>query len=914
LSAEFLFLEEIDVSKNTLLEHLSVNAGALQHLDVSKNNNLKFLDIGRNQFSSIDLSKNLELDTFFCIYNDFIAINLTNNDQLKYLNCSYNSLTTLDLFDNIELERLECRNNRELSILDVSANANLSFVDVNNCRNLIYLNTRNGIKTSSNTRSTSLRYACGDEDDSFGNAAFLENVIIDSYCNFSITDNFSPMIGKINFAESTTQCSQSNNLVNQLVFTITNLDTTVSFPFRNDDDRYQLMLPPGQYQVNPSAINNNLFSVEPDQVTFNLTSSSDTIFQDFCIIPNGNRLSDVYIKIIPIGVARPGFNMDYKVILGNRGSISASGNYNITTPSELTEIYAIPENATFNNEEIQVSYTDLEPFRIQCDTFTLRLNSPMDSPPLNNGDRISLHGKIYSDKQEHKIRNNKIYICHDIVNSYDPNDKQCLQGDFIQLDSLIENVEYMIRFENEGTAEAVNITIRDSIDSGVFNVESIRIIDASHRVHLELNNDVVEFIFEDIYLPFSDDYNDGYVVFELDLKSNVNAGNIIENNADIFFDFNFPIRTNTTSSILIDDIDGDGYYTLDDCDDNDPTVHPGAAEISYNGVDDDCDPFTADDDLDQDGYLLIEDCNDQNSIINPSASEICGDGIDQNCDGIDEFITGYLDADQDGYGDPETFLTECFLPNGYVSNNSDCEDNNPNINPNQTEQPYNGIDDDCNSATLDDDLDQDGFLLADDCDDNNSNINPDQTEEPYNGVDDDCNAATLDDDLDQDGFLLDDDCDDNNPNINPDQTEEPYNGIDDDCDSATLDDDLDQDGFLLAEDCDDNNPNINPDGEEIPNNGIDEDCDGMDLVSSIHELSNSVIKIYPNPAINIINIDIEGQLVYNVELYDLKGKLIKSTSKSNQIKIEPIPHGTYLLQIKDLKTGQKIVDRIVIGR
>ena len=256
-----------------------------------------------------------------------------------------------------------------------------------------------------------------------------------------------------------------------------------------------------------------------------------------------------------------------------------------------------------------------------------------------------------------------------------------------------------------------------------------------------------------------------------------------------------------------------------------------------------------------------------------------------------------VDADGDGF-----------------SSEDDCDDNNPNVNPNQIEEPYNGIDDDCNSATLDDDLDQDGFLLADDCDDNNPNINPDQTEQPYNELDDDCNSATLDDDLDQDGFLLADDCDDNNPNVNPNQTEQPYNGLDDDCNSATLDDDLDQDGFLLANDCDDNNPNINPDAEEIPNNGIDEDCDGNDLMTSTYEFSNSTLNIFPNPAIDIINIAVDGQINYNVSLIDLEGKLIKSSNNSSRIKIETIPQGTYLLQIKDLKTGQKIVERIVIGK
>ncbi|MCB0517210.1 MAG: T9SS type A sorting domain-containing protein, partial [Bacteroidetes bacterium] len=65
------------------------------------------------------------------------------------------------------------------------------------------------------------------------------------------------------------------------------------------------------------------------------------------------------------------------------------------------------------------------------------------------------------------------------------------------------------------------------------------------------------------------------------------------------------------------------------------------------------------------------------------------------------------------------------------------------VNPYQAEIPYNGFDDDCNPLTLDDDLDQDGFTLADDCDDNNANINPNAVEIPDNMVDEDCNGEDL---------------------------------------------------------------------------------------------------------------------------------------------------------------------------
>jgi len=80
------------------------------------------------------------------------------------------------------------------------------------------------------------------------------------------------------------------------------------------------------------------------------------------------------------------------------------------------------------------------------------------------------------------------------------------------------------------------------------------------------------------------------------------------------------------------------------------------------------------------------------------------------------------------------------------------------------------------------DADNDGFYDFEDCDDDNPDVNPDADENPYNGIDDDCNPLTLDDDLDQDGFLLIDDCDDLNSMINPDAIEIDNNGIDEDCD------------------------------------------------------------------------------------------------------------------------------------
>ena len=84
---------------------------------------------------------------------------------------------------------------------------------------------------------------------------------------------------------------------------------------------------------------------------------------------------------------------------------------------------------------------------------------------------------------------------------------------------------------------------------------------------------------------------------------------------------------------------------------------------------------------------------------------------------------------------------------GQTENQGDCDDTNANIYAGNSEIPYNGIDDDCDANTPDDDLDGDGSLFADDCDDNDPARFLGNSEIFNNGIDDDCDPATTDTDL-----------------------------------------------------------------------------------------------------------------------------------------------------------------------
>lgn len=139
-----------------------------------------------------------------------------------------------------------------------------------------------------------------------------------------------------------------------------------------------------------------------------------------------------------------------------------------------------------------------------------------------------------------------------VVGSFDPNDKQVSPA-YITPDMLNsgEALEYTIRFQNTGNYPADFIRIIDTLGPGL-DPGSFRFLGSSHPCTWKLSGKgVVEFFFKDINLPDSvsnEPGSHGFVSFNVRMQPTMGLGDVAENFADIYFDFNEPVRTNTAST------------------------------------------------------------------------------------------------------------------------------------------------------------------------------------------------------------------------------------------------------------------------------------------------------------------------------------------------------------------------------
>lgn len=256
----------------------------------------------------------------------------------------------------------------------------------------------------------------------------------------------------------------------------------------------------------------------------------------------------VHYENFSSGVAKGRIILDFdsrvipQVTLGPKDTLL--GNRLIMTCDSLTPLgvffktlrFFVPASVALNSKLIFTCFID---------------SFPADSFPQNNYDTLEVI----------------------VRGSYDPNEKTVeptvASG---TLPTATKDFTYTINFQNTGTDTAFKVVIKDSLDAAL-DLETFQVTGSSHAYGYTLDEGVVNFTFSNILLPDShvnEPGSHGFIQYTIQPKSNPIQGTQIKNTAYIYFDFNYPIVTNTTLSVL-QDIQPSGMKTISS---NEVKVYP----------------------------------------------------------------------------------------------------------------------------------------------------------------------------------------------------------------------------------------------------------------------------------------------------------------------------------------------------
>lgn len=277
-------------------------------------------------------------------------------------------------------------------------------------------------------------------------------------------------------------------------------------------------------------------------------SEMNLIVQDTC--------DDISVNLLSYWSApRPGFTYRNMLVIKNNGEstvssgtvaftkdplVTYSGAIGLSTGNSITPM-ADGFNLDFINllpGESEVIYIDL-----------------LVSTSANLGDMITNVAEYTTSSSDVVVENNSSSLSEIIIGSYDPNDINESHGPEIEHVSFTEDdyLYYTIRFQNVGTASAINVTIENVLDPKL-DKTTFQMLSASHSYAVERDFDALTWQFNNINLAdeTTDEPNShGFVYYKIKPLAGYEIGDIVPNTAAIVFDFNAPVITNTFNTEFV---------------------------------------------------------------------------------------------------------------------------------------------------------------------------------------------------------------------------------------------------------------------------------------------------------------------------------------------------------------------------
>lgn len=311
---------------------------------------------------------------------------------------------------------------------------------------------------------------------------------------------------------------------------------------------FQMYLEKGSYGAKAQPVPYYAYSCS-DSIAFSFTNigqKTDTLWFGLYV---KDTLFDADVKVSPARLARPGFPFEYYITLSSAGTASQNGVLKFQLDNNINFLNVTGLN--YSRVNGSVYEWDINPLN-KNQTIRIIVNGTIkSSTPLST--LLKSYAWFVPSMGDANMANNSDTSFIYTRGSFDPNDKQVYPAgtgnNGLVGPDINQKLRYHIRFQNTGTDTAFNIVILDTL-SPFLSAETFEEGGSSHPYNFEmLPENVLKFHFENVLLPDSnvnEKMSHGYVSFWVNPKSGLPLGTSIYNTADIYFDFNDPVRTNQT--------------------------------------------------------------------------------------------------------------------------------------------------------------------------------------------------------------------------------------------------------------------------------------------------------------------------------------------------------------------------------
>jgi PKD repeat protein len=365
--------------------------------------------------------------------------------------------------------------------------------------------------------------------------------------NFGVQNNTTTICGTVYFDANNNQTQDANTEsgIANAVVTITGSNGNAYTTYTDQNGNYCVTVPAGTYTITVLTTFAGA-TITPQVITVTVINGVNSYHNDFAVYAQPGAC-DLSISITPHTTVTAGFAAWYSIEICNVGASVSNGTANLFFDNALVFNSSSPAQTSANNSTHTVTWAVNNLLPGSCAYYWVDFDA-LTSTQI--GQHIFMLANVTTTNcNEANFTNNVDTVHQDATASWDPNNKLVLPIGVGAEGAIMGNEEltYTINFQNTGTSPAVNVVLRDMFDTDL-NLETFRMIGASHPYTMQFNGREAIWKFSSIMLPDSntnEEASHGHVTFTIKPNIGLAQGTQLTNMANIYFDYNEAVATNT---------------------------------------------------------------------------------------------------------------------------------------------------------------------------------------------------------------------------------------------------------------------------------------------------------------------------------------------------------------------------------